>query len=816
MTSPHATRPLSGLAAALLLLAGGAAAQPVLDGLDLAADLAGPVRVEAGRLESDQGGRHLLLRGGVQVHAQDLELAAEWMEVWTEEERATLAGGVRIRRRGSALVAERLELDRRHARALLFRATVLVKEVPPRDLPGSCPPAAVLVADGRNQLRLQALRWRREGGRWRLEEARLTACDCGPDEAPTWELWASEADVVPDERAWLRWPVLALKGVPAFALPLAYLPLGERRTGLLVPELNYSGRDGVVLGESLFVTLGEHADTTLSLDWFQERGLRERLELRAAPWRRVWLEARVAHIADDKAEAEAALGRRAGRQRVWGELAAWADLPRRVDVRAALRLYGDSDIPRDFASDLLGRAMDQAPSALALAWRTDHTQLGLDVGFRQDLRAGAVPLFGADDEALRARLGMDPVGDEIQRLGALRFDLLPWRPAGDWPLLVALSAELANLSSLQAAWRDWGPDGTPDPRELAWAGAPPGDRGLDDGPGGEGDGALGPGELRRAVRLWLEPELRVPWRPLDGLLLEARLSHRQLVYLPHGALAPAPSTRGTTYGGLRLQADLARGYGEGEERLGHLLSPRVELAGAWRGLSSGGPWQSLDHEDRLVADAAQLLAGLGTGLFLRRGGGFQRFLGLEILQAVDLRSPGLGQAMASLGLDLDPARLRLGLGVDWEAPRLAEVDGGLSLRDPRGDVLMATYLYLPSSPDAAGLPLPLSERTQREIGLLFGGAPEPWRGLGDSLHVLQLDARLEIAWGLWASGSLHLNLRDVEPTWYGGGLGYRSDCRCFAVSASVRMLAGQELPDVFFFLDLGLLGSGGGGTKAMF
>jgi len=287
----------------LILAAQAARAQPVLDGLDLGQALSGPARIEAGLLEAEQGGRHLLLRGGVRVFAEGLSLVAEWMEVWSEEERVVLSGGVRLVRGASVLLAERLELDRLSARALLENATLLVKEIPPDVPPGGCPPAAVLEAAGRTRIRLQALRWRREDGRWLLDAARLTACDCGPDEAPTWELWASEADVVTDERAWLRWPVLVLKGVPAFGLPLAYLPLGERRTGLLLPEVNYSGRDGVVLGESLFVTLGEHADATLSLDWFQERGLRERLELRAAPWRRVWLELRMAHIADDKAAA---------------------------------------------------------------------------------------------------------------------------------------------------------------------------------------------------------------------------------------------------------------------------------------------------------------------------------------------------------------------------------------------------------------------------------------------------------------------------------------------------------------------------------
>ena len=38
--------------------------------------------------------------------------------------------------------------------------------------------------------------------------------------------------------------------------PVAYLPLSERRRGLLFPQVNYSGRDGGEVSVSLFVSLG--------------------------------------------------------------------------------------------------------------------------------------------------------------------------------------------------------------------------------------------------------------------------------------------------------------------------------------------------------------------------------------------------------------------------------------------------------------------------------------------------------------------------------------------------------------------------------
>ena len=216
-----------------------------------------------------------------------------------------------------------------------------------------------------------------------------------------------------------------------------------------------------------------------------------------------------------------------------------------------------------------------------------------------------------------------------------------------------------------------------------------------------------------------------------------------------------------------------------------------------------------------------MLAGFDTGLYRADGrGGFVRFLGAWASQGMDLRSGGrVAQLSCGLELDLFPVHARMGAAHAWRQGSLAELDGSLRLYDRRGDSLRLSYLYLPSADDAEGRPLPLSERTQREIGLLFGAQPLPLRGLGDGLHVLGINAALALHWGCRATGGVHLNLREtgIEMlNWYGAGLAYRSDCRCWGFSVSFRKLQGQKYPDVFFLLDLGLLGRAGGGTATRF
>ncbi len=61
-----------------------------------------------------------------------------------------------------------------------------------------------------------------------------------------------------------------------------------------------------------------------------------------------------------------------------------------------------------------------------------------------------------------------------------------------------------------------------------------------------------------------------------------------------------------------------------------------------------------------------------------------------------------------------------------------------------------------------------------------------------------------------------LDLREKKMAWYQGGLSYNSDCDCWGFSLTVRMIRGQDYPDVFFFLDLAYLGSAGVGSNTRF
>jgi hypothetical protein len=76
--------------------------------------------------------------------------------------------------------------------------------------------------------------------------------------------------------------VIDLLDTPVLKLPYLALPLRPGTSGLLAPELGYSGRDGLRLMQGLYLAPsdGDWIDGELSGGWIQKRGARARTQLR--------------------------------------------------------------------------------------------------------------------------------------------------------------------------------------------------------------------------------------------------------------------------------------------------------------------------------------------------------------------------------------------------------------------------------------------------------------------------------------------------------------------------------------------------------
>jgi len=109
------------------------------------------------------------------------------------------------------------------------------------------------------------------------------ASRCGPqkDGAPPWSFGWKEADVVAGGFVSLKHVTFRVKDVPMLYSPyLAFSSNQKRKSGLLMPEVSQSGRDGFGFLQPLFLDLSPSADLTFYGGYLTSRGVTGGAEFR--------------------------------------------------------------------------------------------------------------------------------------------------------------------------------------------------------------------------------------------------------------------------------------------------------------------------------------------------------------------------------------------------------------------------------------------------------------------------------------------------------------------------------------------------------
>lgn len=750
-----------------------------------------PVEVEADTLTWDWAARLAHLSGEVRLTLEGVVLTADAVTLDGAAQTVAAAGAVRLVEGPRRLTAARLllHLDRPAAEADAVHVRLMQGE--------------------RVRLSLDAGHLARVGARvWEGEELRFTPCDCGEGCRPSWSLTAASGTVVPGEGALLWWPTFRILDVPVLPLPVFYLPLAERRTGLLVPRVGWSGRSGFHLAEPFFLTLGPSFDLTLTGGWYSGRspesaglapgtrpgveGFEEGLEVRWFPLRRTRGSLRLEHLYDETVEGGAPRGHRetlalAHRTRFDGGgfgAAGWG-------LAADAFLASDAAFVSDLALRLERREVGVLRSG-GRAFGTPNPLLGIEAGvlWLQDVRVATLggrprPLFGPDA----------PV--TFQRLPELHAE------TSLVPLGAGFTARAAvhglAFSSPGHAFDDAGTDGLLR-GDLGWC-----DESRPDcASTGEGNGRFDPGETGPVLHGRVEADLG------RGLHLGSWLAGRASVGVRgdgwrHAAVGGAPLRTGSrlyAVADAEVHTALARRFGD--------LVHRVVPYARWRlvpGVAASGTASGLDAWDTAVPAAGLHQGVLGVASRLARGG--RTVLDLDLAQGFDLAAPRVREARVSAALAASPlAGLRLDgtVGWDWAAGRLTLGTGRLALRLPWGGSASARWTYV--APEA-------SAWIRGGLDALFaagGVPPSPFQdlpGVGAvTLHDLVLSARSHVVSGLSVRGSLRLDLsgegaRDPQP---GVGLAWRSPCECWSASILAVWPPGQSAPELLFGLQLTDLG----------
>lgn len=629
------------------------------------ASSAPPIEViEAGQIEYDASLDRTVVTGGVVLKRGEVTLRADSAIYDEKTGEVDAKGGVLLLEPGRAAFADSMHavIDGPYA----ARDVVAFLKDAPLDL-SRCRTLDEAKSSGRNRVSFggRKVTGESEEPGFDVDRARITLCDCGAG-PPSWQVRARHASVVPGDHAWLTFPILYVtprflfidKPIPVMALPVLYLPLGDRQTGLLMPDVVPMSPNGVIVSQPLFLALGRSYDATIipnytfgpnrNKDGTYPQGVKgfgATLELR-------WVPSQVA----------------AGRLRVFfnhSEISTWpSDVYRppgmnrlalsgeheqafsdRTHLKLELGLVSDPLYLDNFTGDALLRSTQYRRSAIAVTHRTDDLLLEGHADYLlalQNLRSGtSTPApFGLFGTSLKT----------LHRLPSASLSLMPLRLVG--PLHFAATVGVARFAPLSGHTGDEGADGI-GPGEAGWptAAHPAFDA-------GEGDGRWQASERVAATRALVRAELRAPMSAGRALSVEPWVAGTAAGYVFE--VGPAPLLDAHAAGGLTLSTDLSRTFGA----LRHRIQPQLALVAGTAQVGRTLPNYAYDE-----FDVAAPLAPATPTVPQRRTltalpGSFQQ---MQLSVRNRFLMPGLS-AELSLGQDVDVGHGRL--SETWAQGRL--------------------------------------------------------------------------------------------------------------------------------------------------
>ncbi|NMO18506.1 LPS assembly protein LptD [Pyxidicoccus fallax] len=686
----------------------------------------------------------LIARGHCELRTGDMLLRADEVTYDEANQVATADGNVMfVGPGGMAAVADSVRVDMRSFEANLQGGLFMQKRGVTLEAMLSAKTPQELRAMGETPVILSGTRIRRTGPQsFVVDDLAFTPCECGPGE-PSWRVEASSANVTLGERATLSWPVVYVRSVPVFALPWLYLPLAERRSGLLIPKPSISSLNGFALEQPVFITLGPSYDVTLTPGYFTGggnephyigyvpgdnkfvsetrhlgvQGPRLMTEFRYVPSERTRGRLTLGLLYDlrpvrdprypdgryfrELAEnGERTLAIAGGARGLRGE-ASWQhtqDLGGGWHDRIDASFVSDGFYPRDLTADILVREFQYLRSTATVHQRREDRYLGLDVSLRQDIRWG-YSFFKADrvpanslpvergDAATTPPLSQFKGPITMQRLPGVTLALLDRPLVGR--LMGGLNVEYSRLAPMPGGHGDEGIDARFDPFSEyfpAWYTPEAGGARPD---AFQSDGIFNMKDREARDRVDFFPRLSTSFELGPYARVSPSLAVRQDVWV--GEVSGKTWQRGYPLAGLLVDSQVATTWsGRQGTAYRHTLAPSLEVRyvpGGWGHVPSAGaaglgrvPFVDAgDDPTPLPYDA------IDAAVPLRRDGSTRGFL--HAVLAVD-QTLGFKR-----GADIrEPLRLRLGQGFDLS--RHAPVAGRT---EETGPVLRDTFARLSAS-----------------------------------------------------------------------------------------------------------------------
>jgi LPS-assembly protein len=281
-----------------------------------------------------------ILKGGVVIRKGDHVLHAQEATYDTKTGIAEVSGDVRFEMAGDILECEEGVFNLNEKTGRVSNARLFLKESPYSIHGGQ------IEKLGKDT--------------YSVKDFRLTTCE-GPN--PAWTITGSKVEVTIEGYGKVKDFAFRVREVPIFYMPYLLFPVKtKRQTGLLLPNVGYSDRNGGSVEVPFYWAISDQADATFYGRYMTERGYMQGLEFRYVAdqdSKGIFLFDILSDDIEEKDEndpdqMEVSPFARTNHTRYWLRGRMDQDLPYGVVARLDMDFVSDQDYLREFEGDLFG------------------------------------------------------------------------------------------------------------------------------------------------------------------------------------------------------------------------------------------------------------------------------------------------------------------------------------------------------------------------------------------------------------------------------------------------------------------------------
>jgi LPS-assembly protein len=220
-----------------------------------------PYHVEADSLRYDDATKTYQARGHVLITRGNQSLEAEAVDLNDQTKEANAWGNVRFVSGKDWLTGDRIQINLDTGTGTVYHGTLFIQE---------------------SHFYVRGNEIHKTGeDSYLVKDGRFTTCDGA---SPAWEITGKDLRITAEGYGTAKHLALRAGSIPVLYAPFLVFPAKKKRqSGLLIPQIGDSNRNGLEYNQPFFWAISESSDATFYEHYMANRGLQHGLEAKALP-----------------------------------------------------------------------------------------------------------------------------------------------------------------------------------------------------------------------------------------------------------------------------------------------------------------------------------------------------------------------------------------------------------------------------------------------------------------------------------------------------------------------------------------------------